>query len=637
MRRPGIRFLLFCLLALLTAATIARPSSAQTPTTMLTMAATSTAAIQNTPTPISATRTTTAPTPTPASTLVPSGTITPYDEARKSFYGTIGTICAAGALFGALLVLFGIVRLLNLVYERRVSPELTIISASKSSNAIAEDTQLAIRVYNEFREFQEAMQHALKVLGGHIELQASKDSLANMLRPMLSLEAPFINHSMLKRLEGPNPSDIRLNLGPLQVPSSAVNWLRGFRKRNFMLLVEQHYDDGDITTISIVLTQDNHVRLAVTQPDDPTDPRSLRVIIEKVIWAISQISGEEIILNENKPAELLISRGLRYLAEFHRDSNTIEPLRMAIAEFGNAARVSDRWEFQASLLEAFSLQLSQSAPKEALLRVTRLRERFGQQEPLKSLLTYLLGVVSFYTYDPDILSNAIRYFEEIRQPIVRQLARVDFSTKQRYALYLLAQSNIAITKAHQMIYEQSTETKQHLGIEADRIAQRVQNEIARNGKYLGGILPEIEWRALNAHIIVFMNKRDSKSLKIGLQRCEEALDVAPYALDVKANKGTLKLLIALQQSQLLGQDPVTLSEFIEAREIFEELEHVGWDPSFVKYRLGTIRRVQGLFDDAGRLLQEASGVAQDVGPAYIEDQLAKVELGDTNLTESDIP
>ena len=72
-----------------------------------------------------------------------------------------------------------------------------------------------------------------------------------------------------------------------------------------------------------------------------------------------------------------------------------------------------------------------------------------------------MGLVSFYTYTPEGYREALDSFARINPPKIEYSKEISSEAKSAYALYLLSQANIAITKAHQMIGNESS-AKQRL-------------------------------------------------------------------------------------------------------------------------------------------------------------------------------
>jgi hypothetical protein len=114
---------------------------------------------------------------------------------------------------------------------------------------------------------------------------------------------------------------------------------------------------------------------------------------------------------------------------------------------------------------------------------------------------------------------------------------------------------------------------------------------------------------MNARIQFALSMRDPTEPV--LDEAGRAVLFAPYALDVKANLGSLQLHMAAKG----GPDRALWLN--RARDTFKELETTGWDKGFVHYRLATIERVRGNFDIARHHLE----VAKDPGVRDVWDDL----------------
>jgi hypothetical protein len=208
------------------------------------------------------------------------------------------------------------------------------------------------------------------------------------------------------------------------------------------------------------------------------------------------------------------------------------------------------------------------------------------------------------------------------------------SIREAFSLYCKAQCSIAITRAHQISLEHNT-TEENRRLEADarRIVKEVDRDLSMSRDLLGGATPEIEWRSRNALVVLALRSRTDVRQAQDIAR--KTVFQAPFALAVKANLGSLCLLSTAMSSEGRAKRS-SHPDFREAVTIFEELHETGWDPGFVRYRLATIRRVQGKFSAARLLLKEASGPAQrDVPEQKIRNQLAKVERRDKSLSIED--
>lgn len=177
-----------------------------------------------------------------------------------------------------------------------------------------------------------------------------------------------------------------------------------------------------------------------------------------------------------------------------------------------------------------------------------------------------------------------------------------------------------------MISSNRTDEDLKYAEQATKIMEDIINELKLVRHELQYTLPEIKWRVNNTKAMLALNLHQSKKeIENGIKASEEAIKIAPYAYDVKANLGSLNLLLSRMMVEK-GKSPAKISKFAIAKNIFEELNLVGWDPGFVKFRLGIIRRAQGRFDEAIKILEEAKEPSIiDVPEKYINRQIKKAK------------
>lgn len=139
---------------------------------------------------------------------------------------------------------------------------------------------------------------------------------------------------------------------------------------------------------------------------------------------------------------------------------------------------------------------------------------------------------------------------------------------------------------------------------------------------------DVRWRLASGVIAlaVYRGRADDSALTAA----SEALSIAPCALDVRANIGSLSLLKAHAGG---GAGSPWLDR---AQGVFEELTGTGWDPGFAHYRLGMSQCVRGDFDQTLEYLHRAADPAVRHLFKSLDRQLAPAAAHDATFTGRDL-
>jgi len=514
-----------------------------------------------------------------------------------------------------------------------------------------------------------AIHHAFLVLRRSVDLVEGRIGFHDdQLRYFLDLVADSMRSGTMTSAAGSELGDVTINLsvGPIELGGLERLWRGLTGQHEFALTVKSQPDTINSEASKLIYIVTRQGRVWFMESDNVTllqRQTSIEDVTRKVAWVLSRQNAREAeTLAQGTPPELNLLQGLQYLARYMDDLESIHPLQEAAKCFSELSKAGAQWAFQARLLEVVTLQLTQSRPELTAEQMLKLRDQYGNDRTRQAVITYNLGQIKFYQYSSKGYEEAIKEFEKIRRPfewlwklapalwrgylrlgsaswryLPKYWRRIVFrsgrTAYQIYCLYCLAQCNIAITRAHMVNQNRrSVAENEKLAQQARGTAEKFKNELRETRPILGTAASEIEWRIYNTEVMLALNLVQNQTQ--GIEEAERALAIAPYALDVKANLGSLYLQVAAQKS---GQPPHRTEEFMQARRIFEELAKVGWDPGFIKFRLGTIRRVEGLFQEAKSLLVEASDPQiRDVPQQYIDHQLGLTAKCDQRLTLGDI-
>ncbi|MBA7709662.1 hypothetical protein ES703_118584 [subsurface metagenome] len=222
-------------------------------------------------------------------------------------------------------------------------------------------------------------------------------------------------------------------------------------------------------------------------------------------------------------------------------------------------------------------------------------------------------------------NKAIVLFKSIKRPWLPILITTKTSG---WTLYLLAQAGISNCLAHKLNKSTKKEKKeiinriQAINKEAIGLVQRLRN-------ILGSSADEVEWRIYNAEAVTALFGH--LNTEEGIEAANKGLFIDSDNLPLKANLGSLILLKAKQAEQH-GDTDERNGSIKKAEEIFLELDQTKWDPGFVKYRLGRIRRLQGKFDEAIDYLKEAQKPkVRDVSNELINEEIKKAQENDSRF------
>jgi tetratricopeptide (TPR) repeat protein len=436
-----------------------------------------------------------------------------------------------------------------------------------------------------------------------------------------------------------------VKVGPLEVNNVRRfwEWLTG--QHDFILVTVQQADPAktsNVHLLSVVALGETLVWTARRQANVSDLESTILDLARQVAWVISRRDVHDVAnLSTATAPEIQVMRGLHLLADYIRQPESIAPLTSAAEYFADAGRASETWAFQAGLLGAIVLQLTQTEPGQTVTRMRELIERHGASRDRQLVIKYNLAQAHFYEYSQDSYRQAIELFREIPRPYAflwnlrvlwQEVLKLNHShARLRYQLYCLAQCNLAIVLAHQIDRAGTPNSKRALAANVGEIIASMEKELDVIERLLGPAVREVNWRIDNAKVVIALFLREK--LDEAITMAEAAAQVVPYALDVKANLGSLNLLKAAEYD---GQ-VASLPEFQKSVEIFESLDTTGWDPGFVSYRLGAIRRVQGSFEEAEKLLKRANDPKiKDVPTASIERQLIKAQARNSSLGHEDL-
>lgn len=310
---------------------------------------------------------------------------------------------------------------------------------------------------------------------------------------------------------------------------------------------------------------------------------------------VSNALGLVCIRNEgDKTANQELMVGLLTMSKFFEPPFKIEPLLSASAHFEKAA-ILPSLRIQAQLLKLCSLQLTQTKPVEIQTRTASLHKDKSIPSRYQQILTYQRALAELYTYKPEGYKKAEILLYDIESPgfLIQIGAWFGIlSHKRKLLLHLLAKSYLAIVKAH-MIKHSDEQEKSKLSDDIENIMIEVEQKMMKLGySGLGTTLTEVRRRLLDAKVASACSRKQSDATVI--DQAQEALSIAPYALDIKANLGRIFMLAAKNESE------TTKIEFFmnKSFEIFNDLEKTGWDPGYVHYSLAQLHRIRGDFNQA---------------------------------------
>ena len=426
--------------------------------------------------------------------------------------------------------------------------------------------------------------------------------------------------------------DIEVEVGPVRFGNLAhvFSWYTGTQE--FVLRLTA--TEGSASNYSVFASLSLNRRLWNTWLDEvPRDQvqNFCQRLARDVVWTTSRQSPAEAqLIGQWRQSELHLLEGLECLSSYLMVPADVSTLEQAVDLFERARR--EPWAYQADLLGAIAVSLAQREPREAARRMQQLLEKHGRVRRRRAVLLYNSAVAHFHLFDIDDDSrhydDAVRLFEAIRQPRwgwcswlwLRKQAKL-----HQWVLYLLAQVGIANCLAHKLDVVSEPE-KDQITNKVRSINSKVAHLIGRLRKMLGPAADEVEWRIFNAEAITeLFGPHDAKS---GIEAAQKGLRIDSQNLPLKANLGSLILLEAQQAEQRHDAEDRTRA-LKEAEEIFQGLQQTGWDPGFIRYRLGSINRLRGEFGQAIDLLESAKN--KDVANRRIEAAIAKAKAGNSQF------
>lgn len=415
--------------------------------------------------------------------------------------------------------------------------------------------------------------------------------LLEALPPLWLLTIANINLSQLFQASNPDRETVNLKLGPAEIKqverlwNRLFSWGRVYRLR--MLWIDGKY----------YLSMESKAGIELYHKLENLDED-----LERAVTRVLAITGTR--GGANSPANQELVAGLLTMSRFFVSPFKTEYLKNAIENFDRAS-VWPTLRPKAQLLALCCLQLSQSSPTktqtETRKRIAKLQEDPSILKKYHPILNYQQALAEFYTYTSDGYKESERLFKAIEKPnfFARLGAKVGFaSQKRKLLLYLLAQANLAIMLAH--IIPTNDEEQNRLDCELKETLKMAEQSMNTFGyKSLASALKDVHWRLLNAPVARAYNRRESNEEVITQAR--QALSIAPYALDVKANLGTLYTLESDKQT-----DVEKRNEYLKkAQDVFFELSETGWDPGYVYYRIAKICYIKGDDDEALRYAKKA--------------------------------
>ena len=433
--------------------------------------------------------------------------------------------------------------------------------------------------------------------------------LLQALPPLWLLTIADVNLSHFFQASNPDRETINLKLGPAEIKQVERFWNRLFSwgriYRLKMLSIDGEY----------YLFMESKAGIELYHKLENLDED-----LEQAVTRILAITGTRDGTPSQANQELIA--GLLTMSRFFVSPFKIEHLKNAIEHFDRAS-VYSSVRFQSQLLTLCCLQLSQSSPSETQAetrkRIAKLLEDPSILKKYHDILNYQQALAEFYTYIPNGYKESKRLFKTIKKPnsFTKIGAKVSFtSQKRKLLLYLLAQTNLAIVIAH--ITTNNKKEQDSLDQELKETLKTVEQSIRSFGySGLGLALKDVHWRFLNAQICQASIRHQSNDEMI--DKAHQALSIAPYALDVKANLGNLLRLKAIKLKAKKKRN-----EYIkEAKNIFIELAETGWDPGYVHYRLSDIYCIEGDKTKASEHYQKASDPSVKDVPKQQLDTLAQ--------------
>jgi hypothetical protein len=591
-------------------------------------------------------------TPQPASSTLTSIAASPtpfYYPGVVKFAEAVGTFIATILSFVVLFALvFGVAWVIwKFGVKDKVS--LSIEAFIEKSDALTEHYQLESYVRDAFENLWRRYWNTKKFYGKTTE----KINVLVLLPALIDILEIVEHFNALVKPVNPSAGaiDLKFSVGPVELGGVQHIFRRmvGFRDFHLSILVLPAEQSRWKLEFILTLWEKVWYRYATTV-DSTGIEKTIDESIGRIAWAMSQKDPEQASYAQySRPGELSLLDGLDYFRRYYHDPNSISLLLQASQGFHETANSLESYYLEAKLLEAVSLQLSQSNPQETVKILKELLEeaqaatkrRKKLRRRILKQVRFNYALASFYLYTDEGYQESIDYFNgfKVPWPVLRRINTPVWNfmilrnneLRWDFVLHVLAQLNNAITYAHMVHRKNPDDKNKDLKAKADDILAQTNQYESESNTILRLSEKEISWREENVKIMLALRTRNN--LEAGINSARRALEIASYALDVKANLGSLLLV----QSFRAGGEPKNNASFLEAEHIYGELLQVGWDLGFVKYRLGTIRRVQGNFADSIALLTAAKDPKiRDVKDEYLDRQLQKATAGDSAFLEEDV-
>lgn len=426
--------------------------------------------------------------------------------------------------------------------------------------------------------------------------------------------------------------DIQVEVGPIRFGNLAHIISRYITVKEFVLRIRATPCSNSSHSVFATLSLNRNLwytwrdKVAAAQKDS-----YCRRLVREVVWLTSRRSPSEAqFMGQWRQSELRLLEGLERLSAYLVSPGEVRVLEEAANLFAEARRRP--WEYQADLLGAISLSLTQRQPRAVAERMQALLDQYGHLPHKRAVLLYNRAVTEFRLYDVDDNAShydeAIQFFKSVKQPRwprYRWLPMQQRSKVHDWLLYLLAQVGIANCLAHKLNVVSNSE-KEHISNSIRDIKGSTIALLDRLRESLGPAADEVEWRIFNAETIAELY--GTHDAKRGIKAARKGLRIDPDNLPLRANVGSLILLRA-QQAEEQNNTEERSGSLKEAEDVFVSLKETGWDPGFVHYRLGRIKRLQGEFSQAIELLELAKN--KDVANFQIESEITKAQLGNSQF------
>lgn len=525
----------------------------------------------------------------------------------------IGIVASLTASLAIILFLWLLMLVMRCIYRKTSWYSRTVrieISSIAESNKMLSETFLEA-LYTAFTHFRQA----LAVIEGRLAIRDSGLSY-------------FTDCAHL--LPSAENIDIQVEVGPVRLGNIVGLLSRYIGKREFICRISVKGDSTSGYSIFAGLSMNRKLWNTWHHQIDPSDIDDYcQRLIREIVWVTSRRNTTEAqLVGYWKQYELNLLEGLEHLSLYLEAPAHVGPLMEAVDSFEKAKH--EPWIYQADLLSAISVSLAQREPRMALQQMQNLLNRYSHLRRRKVVLLYNTAVAHFRLYDIDGDSrhydDAISLFESIKPPRlplwlpIRRRARI-----LGLVLHLLSRVGIANCLTHKLNVSVGSE-KEQIITKVQAINKDVIDLVQHYREKLGLTADEIEWRVFNAEtIIALYGLLDAEK---GIEAARKGLNIDPQNLPLKANLGSL-ILLKTRQAEERGDAYERTTSLKQADQIFLELQGAGWDPGFINYRLGRIRRLQRKFSKAITLLESAKN--RDVANKRIEEEISKARARNSHF------